>query len=241
MQLSKNKKFQYLFFFIISIYTIFNGGNSDTSIQINFILISLLFLYCIKDKNYNLHFKNFYTKNKISFIIYLFFLFYLIFQMIPLPIEFLKLFSPAKYNLINNLEIESSYSSISIVPSNTFFQIINFISMLILVFILKMTFYNQRHKNRLYLFLSFFGFLSSFIAIIFYFSGNPDFFIFKNSYYKYSSTGFFINRTVFAIFLLFCLISSLELLKNFNIKSTQKKDNFFLKIYIRLFVIFITV
>jgi hypothetical protein len=241
MQLSKNKKFQYLFFFIISIYTIFNGGNSDTSIQINFILISLLFLYCIKDKNYNLHFKNFYTKNKISIIIYLFFLFYLIFQMIPLPIEFLKLFSPTKYNIINNLEIESSYSSISVVPSNTFFQIINFISMLILVFILKMTFYNQRHKNRLYLFLSFFGFLSSFIAITFYFNGNPDFFIFKNSYYKYSSTGFFINRTVFAIFLLFCLISSLELLKNFNIKSTQKKDNFFLKIYIRLFVIFITV
>ena len=53
MQLSKNKKYQYSFFFILTIYTIFNGGNSNLSIQINFILVSFLFLFCLKDKNYN--------------------------------------------------------------------------------------------------------------------------------------------------------------------------------------------
>ena len=58
MQFSKNKKHQYLFFFILFIYTIFNGGNSNILIQINFILIGSLFLYCLKNKNYNLHFKN---------------------------------------------------------------------------------------------------------------------------------------------------------------------------------------
>ena len=56
MNLSKNKKHQYLFFFILLIYSIFNGGNSNLLIQINFILISLFFLYCLRDKNY--HFSN---------------------------------------------------------------------------------------------------------------------------------------------------------------------------------------
>ena len=64
MELSKNKKHHYLFFFILSVYTIFNGGNSNLLIQINFILISLFFLTCLKDKNYNLHFENFYKNNK---------------------------------------------------------------------------------------------------------------------------------------------------------------------------------
>jgi len=71
MRLSKNKKYQYLFFSILSLYTIFNGGNSNLSIQINFILIGFLFLYSLKDKNYNLHFLNFYKNNKISIIFYL--------------------------------------------------------------------------------------------------------------------------------------------------------------------------
>ena len=92
MYLSKNKKYQYIFFLILSIYTVFNGGNSNIFIQINFILISLLFLYCIKDKNYFSHLKIFYIKNKISIFFYLLFLIYLIFQIIPLPIGILNFF-----------------------------------------------------------------------------------------------------------------------------------------------------
>ena len=75
-----------------------------------------------------------------------------------------------------------------------------------------------------------------------YLNGNPDFLILKNQFYKTSSTGFFVNRTVFAVFLLFSLISCLELLKSFNEnKIKSKNDNFFLKIYIRLFLLFITI
>ncbi len=63
----------------------------------------------------------------------------------------------------------------------------------------------------------------------------------KITYYKTAATGFFINRTVFAVFLLFSLIASLELLKNIETQQfSKKKDNFFFKIYVRLFVIFIT-
>ncbi len=241
MQLSKNKKYQYLFFFIISIYAIFNGGNSNISIQINFILFGLLFLFCIKDKNYNLHLKKFYKDNQKSIFIYLIFIFYLLFQIIPLPIEILKIFSPEKFKIINKLDGEILNSSISLAPSNSLFQILNFITLLIVVFILKMLFYTDRHKNRFNLFLSFLGFITSIIAITFYLNGNPDILIFKNVFYKNASTGFFINRTVFAVFLLFSLISSLEALRDINLKISKKKDNFFLKIYIRLFIVFITI
>ena len=241
MNLSKNKKYQYLFFFILTIYTIFNGGNSNISIQINFIFVSLLFLLCLKDKNYNLHLKNFYKDNQKSILIYLIFIFYLIFQIIPLTIEILKIFSPEKFKLLSKLDTQISNSTISLSPSNSFFQILNYTTLLIIAFIINMIFYTDRHKYRFYLFLSFAGFVASIIGISFYLNGNPDFLIFKNSFYKNASTSFFINRTVFAVFLLFSLISSLEVLRNLNTKISKKKDNFFLKIYIRLFIIFITI
>lgn len=241
MQLSKNKKYQYLFFSILSIFIIFNGGNSNLFIQLNFILISLFFLYCLKDKNYNLHLKNFYFNNKKSIFLYVIFLTYLIFQILPLPINFLKILSPEKYNLISGIS-EFSYTSITLSPSNSYFQILNYVSLFLIILIFKMIFYNDRHKYRFYFFLSLIGFVASITAVLFYLNGNPDFLIFKNSYYKTASSGFFINRTILAVFLLFCLVSSLELLKNFEInKKKQKKDNFFIKIYIRLFIIFITV
>ncbi len=238
MQLSKNKIYQYLFYFILSIFIIFNGGNSNLLIQVNFILVSLFFLFCINDKNYMLHLKYFYFKNKRSIFLYLIFLVFLIFQIIPLPDNILKYFSPEKFKLLYLIE-NISYVPISISPSNSYFQILNFTSLLFVVLICKMIFYTEIHKFRFFIFLSVSGFISSLFAILFYLYGNPDFLIFKNSFYKNASTGFFVNRTVFAVFLLFCLISCLELLKYFE--KNKKKNYFFLKIYIRLFVIFISI
>jgi O-antigen ligase len=100
-----------------------------------------------------------------------------------------------------------------------------------------MIFYRERHKDRLYLFLSFIGFLSALIATFLYLSGNADILSFKSFNHKSFSTGFFINRTVFSIFLLFCLISSLEYLGN----SKNIKDNFITCVYVRLFVVFIAI
>ena len=149
MQLSKNKKYQYLFFSILSVFIIFNGGNSNLFIQLNFILVSLFFLYCLKDKNYNLHLKNFYINNKKSIFLYIIFLSFLIFQILPLPINFLKFFSPEKFKLLYLIE-NISYSSISLSPSNSYFQILNFTSLLLIVFICKMIFYTQKHKYRFF-------------------------------------------------------------------------------------------
>jgi len=237
MHLSKNKKYQYSFFILILIYSVFNGGNSNLLIQVNFLLISFFYILCLRDKNYNLHFKYFVKENKKSIFFYILFLFYLLFQILPLPIDSLKFFSPEKYKYLISLNSDFKFSSISLAPSNSFFQLLNFCSLLILVFILKMIFYQERHKNRLYLFLSFIGFLSALIATFLYLSGNVDILSFKSYNSSSSSTGFFVNRGVFSIFLLFCLISSLEYLGN----SKNIKDNFITNIYVRLFVVFITI
>jgi len=237
MLLSKNKKYQYLFFLLILIYSVFNGGNSNLLIQVNFLLISFFYIFCLRDKNYNLHFKYFIKKNKKSIYFYILFLFYLLFQILPLPIDTLKFFSPEKYKYLISLNSDFKFSSISLAPSNSFFQLLNFCSLLILVFILKMIFYQERHKIRLYLFLSFIGFLSALIATFLYLSGNVDILNFKNYNNTSASTGFFVNRGVFSIFLLFCLISSLEYLGNFK----NIKDNFLTSVYVRLFVVFIAI
>ena len=237
MQLSKNKKYQYSFFLLIVIYSLFNGGNSNLLIQINFLLISFFFIFCLRDKNYNLHFKYFVNENKRSIYFYILFLFYLLSQILPLPIDLIRFLSPEKYNYLIILNSEFSFTSISLAPSNSFFQLLNFCSLLLVIFILKMIFYRERHKNRFYLFLSYIGFISAFIGAFLYLSGNTNFLIFKNYVNSGESTGFFLNRTVFSIFLLFCLVSSLEYLKY----SKNHEKDFFNVIYVRLFIIFITI
>ena len=235
--ISKNKKYQYFFFLIITFYSIFNGGNSNLLIQINFLLISLFFIICLKDKNYNLHFRYFFNQNKFSIYLYLLFLVYLLFQILPLPTNSLKFFSPEKLYFLNLLDNEMSFSSISLSPSNTFFQFLNFCSLLIVVFILKMIFYRERHKQRFYLFLSIIGFLSASFGTLLYLIGSTDLLTFKSFNSGGVSTGFFVSRTVFSIFLLFCFISSLEYLK----RSQISERNFFSRAYVRLFIIFIAI
>ena len=241
MRLSKNKNHQYLFFFILSIYTIFNGGNSNLLIQINFIFISFFFIYCLKDKNYYLHFLKFYKNNQISIILYTLFLLYLVFQIIPLPIEFLKFFSPEKYKIINKLNLDTSYQSISLAFSNSFFQILNFTTLLVIVFILKMIFYTNKHKIRLLFFLVLTGAFAASIAVYFYLVGNPDFFIIKNESSKTAATGFFVNRTVYSCFLVLCFLSGMEYLQKIDHYEKNNKNNFFNKIYIRIFILLITI
>ena len=129
--MSKNRKYQYIFFFIFSIYIVFNGGNSNLLIQVNFILWSILFLICIKEKNYKLHIRNFITNNKFSILIYLCFLLYLFLLILLFQLIFLK-YLIRKLNYLNNLSNNVVYSSTSITPIESYFQNLNYISILIL-------------------------------------------------------------------------------------------------------------
>tara|TARA_B100000575_G_scaffold238555_1_gene200926 strand:- start:6852 stop:8177 length:1326 start_codon:yes stop_codon:yes gene_type:complete len=239
MYLSKNKLFQLIFFTILVIYTIFNGGNSNILIQINFIALSFFFIICNYNKNYNTQLKYFINSNKKSNFFFILFLFYIIFQIISLPIEILKIFSFEKYSVLKKSFNTVKFYSISYDPSDTFFQFLNFASLFLIFLISKMIFQNNKHKKRFYLFISILGAVSSTVAILFYLNGNPDYYVIKNSHNIGSATGFFINRTVFSVFLLFCLLSCFEQLKYQKYKNSNK--NFFYYIYLRLFVVIISI
>src|SRR6056300_763299 len=117
MSLRKSTIHQSFFYFLISLLVIFNGGNYNLIAQLNFILVSIFFLSCLRDLNYKANIKKLYIDNKHIIIFYLLFLLYLFFQIIPLPIDSLKFFSPTKYNLLINLNFENNFSSISFDPS----------------------------------------------------------------------------------------------------------------------------
>jgi len=169
MSLTKNRLHQLCFYILLSSLIIFNGSNKDLYTQVNFILISFFFLICFKDLNYKAHIKNFFLNNRIVIYFYLTFLSYMIFQIIPFPIELLKFFSPTKYKILNELDNFNSFSSISLDSSKTFFNFLNYFSLLIYLIVFKIIFYKKIHILRFYLYLISVGFIVALIEIYFFF------------------------------------------------------------------------
>ena len=241
MQIKKKTIFHNLFYLIIFFMIIFNGGNNNLYIQINFILISFFFLLLINEKNYLAHTIFLFEKNKLVFYTFITFLFYLIFQIIPLPLELIKVLSPTKYQYLDSLGFDKFYSSISLNPSNSFFGFLNIFSLFLFLIIFKSLFYKIKHILNFYYFIILMGAISASIAIYFYLIGNPDLFIIKNSFYKNSATGFFINRTVFSCFLVLCFFCGTEYLRLFDKYNKNTTENFFKRIHVRIFILFITI
>jgi len=241
MHLTKNKLHQLFFYILITLMLIFNGSNYDFYAQFNFIFVALLFLVCQIDINYKSHIKYFLSHNKKILIIYLIFLTYLIFQILPFPTEIIKILSPSKYQILVDLEHSNFFSSISLDYSRSFVNFLNYFSLLIYFIIFKTVFYKEKHLLRFYLYLIFAGFVASLVAVYFFLIGNPDFLFILNSGYSTSATGFFINRTVFACFLNLSFLCGLEYLFIINCYSKNKSKYFYRKIYIRLFLLFMTI
>ena len=239
MLIKKNKLYQYIFLLIITLMVIFNGGNNNLYIQFNFIIISIFFLLFIREKNYSAHVREIFSKNKIAILLYSLFISFLIFQTIPLPIEWLNFLSPEKYKILNELEFKENFSSISLSPTNSFFSLLNYLSIFLYLIIFKSLFYKNKHVSKFYYFLVCLGAFAASVAIYFYLIGNPDFWILKNN--RSSATGFFINRTVFSCFLTLCFFSGIEYLKIIDHYQKNNTNNFFNKIYVRLFLLLITI
>ena len=220
---------------------IFNGGNNNLYIQFNFIIISLFFLLFIKEKNYLAHVKEIISKNRIAILLYSLFISFLIFQTIPLPIEWLSFLSPEKYNILNELEFNKNFSSISLNPSNSYFSLLNYLSIFLYLIIFKSLFYRNKDIFKFYYFLVSLGAFAASVAIYFYLIGNPDFMMLKNKISPSSATGFFINRTVFSCFLTLCFFSGIEYLKKIDDYKKDNTDKFFNKIYVRIFILLITI
>ena len=239
MLIKKNKLYQYIFLLIITLMVIFNGGNNNLYIQFNFIIISIFFLLFIREKNYSAHVREIFSKNKIAILLYSLFISFLIFQTIPLPIEWLSFLSPEKYNILKKLDFNVGYTSISLNPSNSFFSLLNYLSIFLYLTIFKSLFYKNKDIFKFYYFLVSLGAFAASVAIYFYLIGNPDFWILKNN--RSSATGFFINRTVFSCFLTLCFFSGIEYLKIIDHYQKNNTNNFFNKIYVRLFLLLITI
>jgi hypothetical protein len=240
MYLTKNRFHQSIFYILISFLIIFNGGNYDMYPQFNFVLVGSFFLYCFTDLNYKAHIKKFFFENKKIVVIYIIFLSYLIFQILPFQQELIKFLSPSKYKILLDLDY-NNFSSISLDPLKTYLNFLNYITLILFLIIFKTIFYKERHILNFYYFLVISGFFTSIVAVYFYLIGNPDFLFISNDSYKNAATGFFINRTVFSCFLNLCFLAGLEYLSLINIIKYKKKDNYFTKIYLRIFLLFITI
>ena len=240
MLIKKTKLYQYIFLLIITIMVIFNGGNNNLYIQFNFIIISIFFLIFVREKNYLANIKEIFLKNKLAIKLYFLFIIFLIFQTIPVPFEWLSFLSPEKYNLLKKLEFNGSLNSISLSPINSYFTILNYLSIFLFLIIFKSLFYKKKNIIKFYFFLVFLGAFAASVAVYFYLIGNPDFLILKNSD-QGVATGFFINRTVFSCFLTLCFFSGMEYLKMIDLYQKDNPNNFFNKTYVRLFLLLITI
>ena len=240
MPIKKTKLYQYIFLLIITFMVIFNGGNNNLYIQFNFIIISIFFLLFIREKNYFAHVRKIFSTNKLAIKLYVLFISFLIFQTIPLPIEWLSFLSPEKYNFLNKLEFNGNFNSISLSPINSYFSLLNYLSIFLYLIIFKSLFYKKKYILDFYYFLVFLGAFAASVAIYFYLIGNPDFLIIKNIN-KSAATGFFINRTVFSCFLTLCFFSGIEYLKMIDHYQKNNTDTFFNKIYVRIFLLLITI
>ena len=241
MQIKKKNIYQYLFLLIIIVMTIFNGGLKNLFIQFNFIVVSIFFLQFIKEKNYQKNIKKILLDNKIPIYLYFAFIFFLIFQTIPFPFEWLSFLSPEKHDYLLRMEFVGNFNSITLSPVNSYFSILNYLSLFLCLIIFKSLFYRKRDIIKFYFFLVLLGAFASSIAIYFYLIGNPDFFILKNLNARGASTGFFYNRTIFSCFLTLCFFSGIEYLKIIDYYEKNNPNNFFNKTYVRIFILLITI
>lgn len=247
MTFNLNKKYQYIFLLIIFLGSLFNGSNSDLLIQINFVLFSALFFIVVLDINKKQFLIFLIKKNKNIILLYFAFLLYLIIQFLPLPIEVIKIITIEHYKIIDGLELDYkiNFASISLNPSKTFFNFLNFVNIFIIILLTKAIFYKTDHITRFLFYVCLIGFVHAVLGIYFYLIGNPEVFIKASSEYKNSATGLFVNRTNYAIFLVLTAISGIQYIfeknkKNINISQSKKRiDN--LSIYVRSFLTFITV
>ncbi|MDA9223226.1 hypothetical protein N9O89_05290, partial [Candidatus Pelagibacter sp.] len=171
MLIKKNKLYQYIFLLILTLMVIFNGGNNNLYIQFNFIIISIFFLTTIREKNYLAQIKKIFSTNKIAIGLYFLFIIFLIFQIIPLPIEWLSILSAEKFNFLNQLEFIGNFNSISLSPTNSYFSLLNYLSLFLYLIIFKSLFYKQKDIFKFYFFLACLGAFAASVAVYLFLIG----------------------------------------------------------------------
>ena len=172
-------------------------------------------------------YKENYINNKFFFIIFFIYIGYLIFQIIPLPLNWFEIIAPANHALYSSIKIDKQFWSISIDPSGSYFRILNCINFFIIFLVFPALFFRSKHLMKVLFFFCLLGFCHAVFATYWMLIGNPSNFLIEKNHYLHASTGLFVNRTIFATFLLLCAFSGLYYMVVFFQKNKTTSFSFF--------------
>ncbi len=245
MLLSKNSLQN--FFLIVLTYTVsFNASINPLMTQISSIGFIFLLILCLKNDQILETIKINYKSNLFFFYFFALYIIFLIFQIVPLPLDLIKVIAPSNYDLYSSIKIDNRFWSISVDPSSSYFSILNCISYFIIFLIFPVLFNRKKYLMKFLFFMCILGFFHAVFATYWMLIGNPSNFLIEKIHYLNASTGIFVNRSVFATFLFLCSFSGLFYIiiyfqkyqiTNFTF-SEQLKSKVF---YIRIFIIFLSI
>jgi hypothetical protein len=236
---------QNIFLIILAITVSFNGSINPLLIQISSVSFIFFFILCLKNNRVLERIKENYRDNKIFFIFFFVYISYLIFQIIPLPLNLIEIVAPNNYDLYTSVKIDKEFWSLSIDPSNSYFKILNCISFFIIFLVFPSLFNRDKYLMKFLFFVSILGFCHAIFATYWMLIGNPSNFLIQKVHYLRASTGLYVNRAVFGTFLFLTAFTSLYYIVVFFLKNQIKNFNFLEQIkskifFIRIFIIFLS-
>ena len=242
----RHTSLQNLFLFVVALCVSLNASNTNVLIQISSINFIILFFLCLKNKQILEAIKVNYSNNKVFFVIFFAYVSYLVFQIVPLPLRWFEIIAPANHALYSSIKIDKEFWSLSLDPSSSYFRILNVINFFIIFLIFPALFFRSRHLMKVLFFLSLLGFCHAVFATYWMLIGNPSNFLIQKIHYLHASTGLFVNRAVFATFLVLCAFSALYYMSIFFQKNKITNFGLFEQIntkiiYLRIFIIFLTI
>ena len=202
-------------------------------------------MLCLKNNEISDAIKINYINNKFFFLIFIIYLSYLVFKIIPLPLNWIEVIAPNNYDLYSSIKIDKEFWPLSIDPSNSYFSMLNCINYLIIFLTFPSLFNRSKYLMKFLFFLCVLGFIHAIFATYWMLIGNPSNFLIEKIHYLNASTGLFVNRAVLGTFLVLCAFSSLYYIViffhknkvvNFNLVEQIKSKVFF----VRIFIIFLS-
>ena len=200
MFISKNS-LQNLFLIILVISISFNASLNPLMIQLSSIGFISILLLCLKNYEILDNIKKNYINNKSFFIFFFLYICFLILQIVPLPLDLIKIIAPQNYDLYSSLKIDKTLWSLSVDPSNSYFRFLNCINFFIIFLVFPTLFNRSKYLMKFLFFLCSLGFFHAIFATYWMLIGNPSNFLIEKIYYLNASTGTFVNRSVFGTFL----------------------------------------
>ena len=242
----RHTSLQNLFLFVVALCVSLNASNTNVLIQISSINFIIFFFLCLKNKQILEAIKVNYSNNKVFFVIFFAYISYLVFQIVPLPLHWFEIIAPANHALYSSIKIDKEFWSLSLDPSSSYFRILNVINFFIIFLVFPALFFKSRHLMKVLFFLSLLGFCHAVFATYWMLIGNPSNFLIQKIHYLNASTGLFVNRAVFATFLVLCAFSALYYMAIFFQKNKITNFGLFEQIntkiiYLRIFIIFLTI